>query len=141
MEVKIAKSDQEIDACFDVMKELRTHLHQDGFCERVRSQQADGYILAYIADKGRVAAVAGFRKGVNLAWGNYVYIDDLVTSETIRSKGYGKMLLEYVKSYGIENGCEQLHLDSGVQREAAHKFYEREGMFAASLHFACLTSS
>ncbi len=139
MDIKLAESDREIDACFAVMKELRPHLQGDDFCRRVRAQQADGYKLAYIAGTGGVVAVAGFRSGANLAWGNYIYIDDLVTAASTRSKGYGKALLEYIKSYGAERGCEQLHLDSGVQRHAAHRFYEREGLLAASLHFACPT--
>lgn len=32
-------------------------------------------------------------------------------------------------------GCGQMHLDSGVQRKDAHRFYEREGMTVTSLHF------
>jgi hypothetical protein len=32
-------------------------------------------------------------------------------------------------------GCEQMHLDSGIQRTEAHRFYQREGMTMASLHF------
>jgi hypothetical protein len=29
-----------------------------------------------------------------------------------------------------------VHLDSGVQRKDAHRFYEREGMKLASFHFS-----
>lgn len=28
-----------------------------------------------------------------------------------------------------------MHLDSGIQRKEAHRFYEREGMTMASFHF------
>jgi hypothetical protein len=28
-----------------------------------------------------------------------------------------------------------MHLDSGIQRKDAHRFYEREGMSMASFHF------
>ena len=28
-----------------------------------------------------------------------------------------------------------MHLDSGIQRKDAHRFYEREGMSLASVHF------
>ncbi len=29
-----------------------------------------------------------------------------------------------------------MHLDSGIQRKDAHRFYEREGMSITSFHFA-----
>jgi hypothetical protein len=35
----------------------------------------------------------------------------------------------------VKEGCTQLHLDSGMQRKDAHRFYEREGMVAEGLHF------
>lgn len=34
-----------------------------------------------------------------------------------------------------EAGCEQVHLDSGIPRTEAHRFYEREDMERASVHF------
>jgi len=35
-----------------------------------------------------------------------------------------------------ERGCGQVHLDSGVQRFAAHRFYLRNGFDIASHHFS-----
>jgi GNAT superfamily N-acetyltransferase len=81
-------------------------------------------------------AVAGFRVGESLAWGRFLYVDDLVTLPAHRSQGYGSGLLAWLRAYAAQAGCGQLHLDSGVQRKDAHRFYEREGMTAAALHFA-----
>jgi hypothetical protein len=41
----------------------------------------------------------------------------------------------WLKDYATKRGCLQLHLDAGVQRSEAHRFYEREGMTMAGLHF------
>ena len=38
--------------------------------------------------------------------------------------------------YAAKEGCLQLHLDSGIQRKEAHRFYEREGMTITGFHFA-----
>lgn len=65
--------------------------------------------------------------GSKLAWGKHIYIDDLVTAERHRSRGAGAKLMEWFKSYARSQGCDQLHLDSGVQRYAAHGFYLRAG--------------
>lgn len=135
MRPQIAQSDAEVVACFAVMHELRPHLRQAEFLAQVRSQQARGYELAYIGVDGRPVAVAGFRMSENLAWGKFLYVDDLVTAAAERSKGYGAALLRWLCALAKERQCRQLHLDSGVQRTAAHAFYQREGMEIASYHF------
>jgi hypothetical protein len=35
-----------------------------------------------------------------------------------------------------ESGCANFNLDSGTQRQQAHKFYFREGLVVTSFHFA-----
>jgi GNAT superfamily N-acetyltransferase len=117
------------------MKELRPHIVENQFLSRIRSQESAGYRLAYIQEANGVVAVAGFRIGENLAWGRFLYVDDLVTLPGQRSKGHGAKLLSWLKEQAAKEGCEQLHLDSGIQRKEAHRFYEREGMTMASFHF------
>ncbi len=135
MNIQRATNDTEISACFPVMRQLRPHISEEAFLPRIREQQQSGYQLAYIEDEGEIVAVAGFRLGLNLAWGRFLYVDDLVTLSSKRSSGYGKRLLSWLHDYAVEHGCEQLHLDSGMQREEAHRFYLREGMSKASYHF------
>lgn len=133
-EIKLLLSDEEILTCFAVMSQLRPHLSKDKFLAQVKEQMQAGFQLACVTET-RVLAVAGFRLGLNLAWGKYLYVDDLITAENVRSNGYGKQLLDWLISYANEQGCQQLHLDSGVQRFAAHKFYLNNNMFISSHHF------
>lgn len=135
MKIRIAETDAEIAACYPVMQELRPHIPREEFLARVRRQEQAGYRLAYLDAGQGPAAVAGFRTGENLAWGDFLYVDDLVTLPQCRSLGYGAKLLAWLKGYAAEAGCGQLHLDSGVQRESAHRFYEREGMARSGFHF------
>ncbi len=136
MNIGMATTDVDIAACYAVMRELRPHIVENEFIPRVRSQEKAGYRLAFLAETVGVVAVAGFRVGNNLAWGNFLYVDDLVTLTAHRSKGYGAKLLIWLKEYAAKEGCLQLHLDSGVQRKEAHRFYEREGMTITGFHFA-----
>ena len=135
MSIRVATTDAEIAACYPVMRELRPNIAAEQFLSRIRRQENTGYRLAYIQDQAGVVAVAGFRVAENLAWGRFLYVDDLVTLPMHRSKGYGAKLLSWLKEQAAKEGCEQLHLDSGIQRKEAHRFYEREGMTMASLHF------
>lgn len=133
--VALAKDDQEIEKCYAVMAELRPHLARTEFIARVRRQQESAsYQLAYLAD-GDVKAVAGFRISECLAWGKFLYVDDLVTAVGYRSKGYGGILFDWLVAYAREVGCDQFHLDSGVQRFAAHRFYLEKRMSIEAHHF------
>jgi GNAT superfamily N-acetyltransferase len=136
VDVRIAESDEQIGACWAVMHELRPHVDRASFVGRVRRQERQsGYRLAYRAEDGRPVAVAGFRLLENLAWGRFLYVDDLVTAGAARSKGHGAALLGWLRAHARSLGCDALHLDSGVQRIDAHRFYEREGMARSSYHF------
>lgn len=135
MNICIAETDTEIAACFPIMRELRPHIQEDEFVPRIKHQQKDGYRLVFIKDGNTVVAVAGIRIGENLAWGRFLYVDDLVTSANHRSNGYGTNMLIWLREYALDEGCHQLHLDSGMHREDAHRFYVREGMSKAGIHF------
>ena len=136
MKVALAESDKDILNCYPVMAELRLHVPQDEFVERVKRQAgACGYKLAYVEDEG-VKAVGGFRISECLAWGKFLYVDDLVAKSSERSKGYGGILLDWLIAYARNEGCDLFHLDSGVQRFEAHRFYLRKRMFIEAHHFA-----
>ena len=131
-----ATSDREISDCFGVMAQLRPHVDAGCFVERVRRLQQGGYRLIALKRAGRVRALAGIRVSEMLAYGRYLYVDDLITDERQRSRGYGTLLLDHVKAIALAEGCEALHLDSGVHRARAHGFYFREGLHIPSYHFS-----
>ncbi|MEN6587658.1 MAG: GNAT family N-acetyltransferase [Sulfuricella sp.] len=135
MHIRIATTDVEIADCFPVMRELRPNVEENQFLSRIRNQMNSGYRLAFVQDADGVVAVAGFRVGENLAWGRFLYVDDLVTLSAHRSMGFGAKLLLWLTELAATEGCQQMHLDSGIQRKDAHRFYEREGMTMASFHF------
>ena len=135
-EIRLAEAPDEIARCFPVMAYLRPKLFEDEFVDRVETQHAQGYRLAYVEDEGEVVAVAGFRVMEMLSTGRTLYVDDLVTDETRRSRGYGKAMLDWLQEYTRAAGCETFSLDSGTFRQEAHAFYFRERMRVTSFHFA-----
>jgi GNAT superfamily N-acetyltransferase len=135
MTVRLATSDEEITRCFRVMQQLRPHLQAHEFVDTVRRQEASGFRLAFVEDDGDVQAVAGYRVMDNLFSGRMLYVDDLVTDESARSRGYGKRLLDWLIDQARAEGCKSLELDSGVHRFDAHRFYLTNRMVISSHHF------
>ncbi len=133
---KDAKTDAEIQKCFDVMSELRTHLTRDDFLETIRHMESEGFRLAYIEDVEGVVAVAGYRIYTNLFLGKNLYVDDLVTSAGARSNGYGKQMVDWLRDKARKAECRSYHLDSGTARAQAHKFYFNQGFTISAYHFS-----
>ena len=117
------------------MRELRPHIKAIDFAARVLNQHKEGYRLVFLELDGVVRSVAGFRILNLLFSGSTLYVDDLVTHDSDRSRGFGAALFDWFVAYAKEQGCEHLTLDSGVQRFAAHRFYLNRGMDITSHHF------
>ncbi len=129
-------SDRQIRRCFPAMAQLRPHLAESEFVARVRRQQRDGYHLAFLSERKVVKAVAGYRFSESLSWGKYMYVDDLVTLAQFRSQGHGQKLIAWLIRQARTHGCDEFHLDSGVQRFGAHRFYLASRMNIIAHHFA-----
>lgn len=119
------------------MRELRPHLETvERFVESVNERQRpEGYRLVASFDGADVAAAAGFRTGHSLAWGSFLYVDDLVTLDAFRRRGHAGRLLAWIAEEALRLGCDQLHLDSGTQRHDAHRLYLRGGYDITGFHF------
>jgi GNAT superfamily N-acetyltransferase len=134
--IVIATTGEEIRRCHSVMRELRSLFPEpEQFLERIVRQQKEGYQLAFLESDREVCAVAGYRFLESLFSGKFLYVDDLVTRESDRSRGFGGQLLDWLIEQACEHGCENLELDSGVQRFDAHRFYFSKRMSISSYHF------
>jgi GNAT superfamily N-acetyltransferase len=130
---------QETHLAYAAMLELRPHL---GSLEEVvrqvnEQQRPEGYRLVASFEDGvaDAAAFAGFRTAHSLAWGYYLYIDDLSTCAAYRKRGHGALLMQWVAEEARRLGCAQLHLDSGVHRYDAHRLYLNQRMDITAHHF------
>jgi len=132
-----ATTDAMVLRCFPVVHELRPHIEApEDLLARVRRQQEQGYRMAFLEQDGRVMSVAGFRIVEMLAWGKSMYVDDLITTSAARGSGCGSRLFDWLIAAARQAGCDQVHLDSGVHRFGAHRFYLHKGMDITSHHFA-----
>jgi GNAT superfamily N-acetyltransferase len=133
--IALANTPEQVGRCSSVMRELRPHIKALDFAARVLLQQKEGYQLAFLELDGVIRSVAGIRILNLLFSGRTLYIDDLVTHDSDRSRGFGAALFDWLVEYAKDQGCEHLTLDSGVQRFAAHRFYLNRGMDITSHHF------
>ena len=117
-----------------VHRQLRPQLPPE-YAARLQVIFAAGARMALVVDADSVCSVALWRVVENTYEGRRLYVDDLVSDETRRSSGADKMLLDWLQAKAESLGCDVLALDSGVQRDRAHRFYFSEGMHISSFCF------
>ncbi|MDF2065597.1 GNAT family N-acetyltransferase [Bacillus sp. Cr_A10] len=111
---------------FQVMKQLRTELTEDTYLELLQEMKKDGYTLYALYENNKIVSLAGFSWRTNFYNKRHIFIYDLVTDYEHRSFGYGEKLLNYIHNWAKENGAEYVALESGIQRNNAHRFYEEK---------------
>ncbi|MEA2270525.1 MAG: hypothetical protein QOD55_2314 [Solirubrobacteraceae bacterium] len=121
--------------------ELRTEAGPlEQLIERIDAQRAAGYRVVGAFEEGEdeAQAVIGFKVTENLAWGRYLYVEDVVTRPSGRGKGHAPALMTWVLDQGRAAGCTSAHLNSGTgaDRRGAHRFYFNSGLRIAAHHFA-----
>lgn len=129
------ETDSDFDRAFPVIVQLRPQLTPAAFRERVRQQMKQGYRLAALEAGGLVRSLGGYRLLDYLWVGRAMYVDDLITDEASRSHRYGEQLMNWLREIATADGCVELHLDSGLHRARAHRFYFRQGMYVEDFHF------
>ncbi len=118
-----------------VHRQLRPHLPAD-YLGRMNQVFSGGAEMAVCVDNGAVLGLAVYRVLEKTHNGRDLYCDDLVTDEAARSRGVGRTLMQYMEALAVARACDTFSLDSGCQRQQAHKFYFREGMTIPSFHFS-----
>jgi GNAT superfamily N-acetyltransferase len=137
IDIALAEARDAIAATWPVMCLLRPHLDAEAYLAQVLRLQAErDFKLARMVVDGTVVAVAGLRFGEWLHGGRYLEIEDFVTGEECRSQGYGGEFFDWIVAMARDAGCRHLRLLSGVQREAAHRFYRRKGMSLEAHYFS-----
>lgn len=119
-----------------VLQELRTTRTADELSGVIAEGAEQGLRFLGAFDGEVCLGVAGWRVIVNTSALRKLYIDDLVATESVRSSGVGRALLDELRARAIALECSSLDLDSGVQRHDAHRFYLRERMNINAHHFS-----
>ena len=121
-----------------VHRQLRPHIAD--YVVRMKEVLGAGAEMAVATEGGEVRGLTVFRILEKTHSGRDLYCDDLVTDEQQRSTGVGHALMEHMRAVCAKRGADAFTLDSGTQREQAHKFYFREGMTITSFHFTQVLS-
>ena len=122
-----ARQQSDLARFYPVLKELRKDLSYAQFLDIYhKANTQNRYELIGLEDEsGRVLAVMGYRVLYDFVHGMHLYVDDLVATESERSRGLGARLLSHAEFIAKELGCSGMRLCTGVDNERGKQFYER----------------
>ena len=120
---------------FSVVKELYPSLTENEYKTELSFMVQHNYSQVVVKDRGECLGVSGVWIGNKLWCGKYLEIDNIVVSEKVRSKGVGKLLLDFLEKKAQALGCNMMALDSYTTNFKAHKFFYNEGFSPKGFHF------
>ena len=62
----------------------------------------------------------------------FAVVENVVVSSSVRSQGIGTVLLRHIEAFCLANDCSKIMLLSSINREQAHRFFERTGFSGSS---------
>lgn len=92
----------------------------------------------YIAEcDGQLVAVAqiDYLQYLTYQGGKRAQIEGVRVHKDFRSQGVGQLLFEYLIAQAKQHGCHMLQLTTNLQRNSAHKFYQRLGFIHSHAGF------
>lgn len=124
-------------ADFDGLMRLYMQLHGNPFPER--DERVEGIWQGILRDKDHHIIVAEENGEIvascvcviipNLTHGqrSYALIENVVTDENFRRRGYGLACLEYARGIAEKENCYKIMLLTGAKDEGTLRFYEKCG--------------
>jgi ribosomal protein S18 acetylase RimI-like enzyme len=136
IEIRDIDRQEDLHACYALMLQLRPHLQDsDAFAQQVRRQREQGFRLSGAWQGDQIIGAIGYRLQENLLYGSFVFVDDLIVDEQLRSRGIGALLLDVARAYAQKLHCRQFVLDTGLHMALAQRFYYRQGLLAHAMGF------
>lgn len=121
--------------CYPLIRQLNSAVTEDRYAQLLDDMVAHGYRMLVVMQGDTCVGLSGIWVISKLYSGKYMEMDNVVVSESHRSQGIGKVMVDYLEALARQEGCETMMLDAYLENEKAHAFYEREGFLKRGYHF------
>ncbi|MEW6469898.1 MAG: GNAT family N-acetyltransferase [Bacteroidota bacterium] len=115
--------------------QLSPGIEQADYERMLAEMLRNGYRMVGVFDGQRCVGISGFWISTKFYCDKYIEPDNVVIDKDYRSRGIGKLLLDWLTEEGKRCGCRSIILDAYVENAPAHRFYFREGFIARGFHF------
>ncbi len=137
MQMKVAELSSLEDMLYyhEFIKFLYPKLSLTDYSNLLKGMIPNNYRQIVVLENNKPVGLSGYWINHRLWCGKYIDVDNVVVHPEYRSKGIGKMMMDYLCKLGKKEGCNISVLDVYVDNFKAQKFYYREGYIARGYHF------
>jgi GNAT superfamily N-acetyltransferase len=126
---------KEIPEAYEVLNQLRVDMDYEEFEDLIYEMRHKDYKMIGVYEASELVTYAGVHVQTNLYHKRHLFVDDLVTYDSFRSRGYGDAMLEYLVNFAKIAMCENIVLSSTIENLDAHKFCDMMGFKRESFIF------
>jgi len=126
---------KELENVYGVLSQLHLELSYDEFEDLVYDMRHTDYKMIGILEKDKIVTYAGVSIGTNFYHKRHLFVSDFVTDKKYRAKGYGEMMLDYLKDYAKMAMCENLVFSSELTKDDVVGFFQKNGFVKKSFTF------
>jgi len=103
--------------------------------ERFQEMVTQNYECVGVFKDDVLAGVAGMWFCTRHYSGRSVEIDHVFIEESLRNQGIGSQLLTWIENYTASKGYETIELNTYIENEKSHDFYDRKNYKKLGYHF------
>ncbi len=118
-----------------VLNDLYPSLTLGQYSKELDLMLPHNYNQVGVFDDEECLGLSGFWLGNKLWCGKYLELDNIIVASSHRSKGIGKLIVDFLTKKAQENDCTMMALDSYTSNFKAHKFFYNEGFEPKGFHF------
>ena len=126
---------KEMSQQLSLINQLSPDIKQADYERMLKEMLKNGYRMIIVEEGKIIIGVSGFWIGTKLYSDKYLEADNVVIDEAYRSKGIGKLLMDWLTEEAKRCNCKMIMLDAYVENFPGHRFYYREGFIARGNHF------
>ena len=134
LEIKLIEKEN-IFTILPLLRELNTNTSEIILKERLIEMTTLHYRCVGVYLNEELVGISGLWFLTRHYCGKTVEPDHVIISKNHRNKGLGKILFEWISNYAQSIGYEASELNTYIENEKSHRFYENEGYKKLGYHY------
>ena len=133
--IELLTSLEDMLTTFDVLQDEYPSMTFEHYSSMLQEMIPANYAQIAVYDGDHCVGVSGYWINTKLWCGRYLELDNIVVATSYRSKGVGKIMIQFLEQHAAEKDCKMLALDSYTTNFKAHKLFYNTGFIPRGFHF------
>ncbi len=135
IDVRECRTDEEFSAIYPFIRELNKDMSRELFEQLLAAMREENYHCITAWQGEDMVGVCGYWIAHRFYCKKALQPDNVIIREDKRNIGIGRAIMAWLEARAKELGCDSMMLDSYLDNEPSHRFYEREGFIKLGYHF------